>query len=296
MHWHGRRSMWRCTNKVGAQRTACKSSATWQSDTGETIVSIGNNRWRSQVKGGGVEVDIDLDLQVARVGSIAGTIHLHGQLPTRSVVAHTSATPSPHQWNWQAARATTTAALNVSGASWQCTGPGYHDQNCGAVPLSSLGIARWLWGRLSSDDSDAVVYALWRDGDDLRGPATECTLVRVADGALTQQPATIQHRLANTWLGMAKTVGVDAASDDIRMHGTAVSCIDSGPFYTRSWWRGDIDGRSAVGMVEVVDPPRIDIGWQRPFVRMRVAGPSPSLFLPLFSGPNRGRWSRWLGL
>lgn len=50
------------------------------------------------------------------------------------------------------------------------------------------------------------------------------------------------------------------------------------------------------GIYEFVQPGRIDLPWQRPFVRMRThrVGDENSALLPLFSGWEMGRERRWL--
>jgi hypothetical protein len=279
------------------------TEATWQSDT-TTTVRIGSCRLDVAITGGLVEVKVALAIDMASVGTCTGTVTLQGRVPASPDTpngSHTKPTPLPpdgHQWDWQAAAARVSAELNMGGQPFVFEGRGYHDQNASSTPLCDHGITRWVWGRLANDDEgpmvDAVVYALWREGGDVDGPPSECTLLRSQDGIIVQEAATMRHGLARTWLGMPRVAAVEAHSERVSMRANSTTCVDKGPFYTRSLWRGHIDGRPASGVVEVVDPARIDIGWQQPFVRMRVAGAeSSSPWLPLFAGPSVGRWQRW---
>ena len=71
--------------------------------------------------------------------------------------------------------------------------------------------------------------------------------------------------------------------------------VDDGPFYQRYWVKGRRgDGATGHGFAEVVRPELVDLGWQRPFVRMRTHSlkGQNSLFLPLFNGPLDGGWRR----
>ena len=66
--------------------------------------------------------------------------------------------------------------------------------------------------------------------------------------------------------------------------------VDAGPFYLRH----PIASGGARGWGESCWPASVDQPWLRPFVRMRVVGPQPSVWAPLFLGPRRGRLGRLL--
>ena len=72
--------------------------------------------------------------------------------------------------------------------------------------------------------------------------------------------------------------------------------VDSGPFYMRFITRGSVDGgEEATGIGELIRPDRVDLGRHRPLVRMRVHDVREgdnSMWLPLFTGPKRGRIRR----
>src|SRR5690606_18774040 len=79
--------------------------------------------------------------------------------------------------------------------------------------------------------------------------------------------------------------------------------IEDGPFYQRYMVTGERRslGRRETretdrgyGIAEFVLPTRIDMSWQRPFVRMRTerVGKANSIFLPLFTGFTHDRLER----
>jgi carotenoid 1,2-hydratase len=279
-----------------------RDEAQWQSDATSTHVRMGASVLRIAHDGPNVDVNIELAHTSKACGSWHGRIHLRGRVPTQHMVEHTTATPTTpvlatkHQWDWQAAHATVEADLQVDGQQRRLQGHGYHDQNSGVAPLSEHGIARWLWGRVHSAVGDGVVYAVWHDDKgtpDQRAP-DECTLLMSTAQGLHAQPCDLTYDLRANWLGMPHVQSLRASTHNFTMAMTATSCIDSGPFYTRSLWRGTLDNEAAVGVCEVVDPDRIDVAWQRPFVRMRVSTPKASWFLPLFAGTRAGRWRRFV--
>ena len=190
-------------------------------------------------------------------------------------------------------------------------GAGYHDRNGGLAPLHDQGIAWWLWGRAAFADEERVVYALWpeaRDGASAdTGPCEAFGVVVDARGSRVVPGLTVSLvRAPTNWLGMRRVDELVAQDGDrVFLRARAVHVVDDGPFYCRALWaadRGDDDGgrssaRRTNGVMETVDPHRIDVPWQRPFVRMRVTPPgpaTPSPWHPLFAGYIDGRVGRLL--
>ncbi|MEC9399932.1 MAG: hypothetical protein VX475_20045, partial [Myxococcota bacterium] len=74
--------------------------------------------------------------------------------------------------------------------------------------------------------------------------------------------------------------------------------LDNGPFYMRFFLDASTpDGQRARGIGEACTPSRVDLARHRPLVKMRVQQTSDednSMWLPLFTGPRRGRVERLL--
>jgi hypothetical protein len=273
-------------------------------------------------------VTLDLALPVGRA---AGRVVIAGRPrgPTEHDV-HTVGTPPAaaglaeaglprHAWSPQILHARGHVDLTLTrpdGRSRRVVvdGAGYHDRNGGLVPLHALGIRWWLWGRAAFADEERVVYALWPDGAGAADEVVEAFGVVVdSNGSRVVPGLRVQLvRAPTNWLGMRRVdeVVVREATGATFLRARAVHVVDEGPFYTRALWRAvrddgrddgrDEDGRATNGVMETVDPSRVDRPWQRPFVRMRVTPPppqTPSLWHPLFAGDAEGRVGRlWRSL
>lgn len=295
----------------------------------ESVV-LGDSRFERRVVDDEATFTAHLDLALP-VGRARGTVVVRGRARgTREHGLHTAGTPPPpgtlppHSWSPQIlhARGHVDLTLRSGGAERRVVvdGAGYHDRNGGLAPLHDLGIAWWTWGRAAFADEERVVYALWPTAGtggtggpgntgDAPGPVAAFGLVVDDRGSRLVPGLQVElGRAPTNWLGLRR---VDAAvfrtpDGGVFLRGRAVHVVDDGPFYARALWaadRGDGDGAADVtnGVVETVDPHRVDIPWQRPFVRMRVTPPpptSPSIWHPLFAGDATGRvgrlWRTWL--
>lgn len=195
----------------------------------------------------------------------------------------------PHRW---APLACGPAAVEVhqgDQALATIAGRGYHDRNDSDVPLGTLGIREWAWGRLARPDHDLVHYVCWPDGN---GPARSLALRIGADGRLdVQEDAVLGERgRVAPLLGF----GTPAALDLADPRGPTVAAelgpiVDRSPFYLR-FPLASADGR---GFGERVRPGAVDQPWMRPFVDMARLRPGhPHWLNPWFLGPRDGRWAR----
>ncbi|HEY1101044.1 MAG TPA: hypothetical protein VGF99_19045 [Myxococcota bacterium] len=274
---------------------------------GGSTISFGAD---SDDVGGGFTAKLDLQLPTGRcTGEIVvegprrrATGQLHGLGMTASSLADVV-----HRWAPQLGPARGHARLELDGVPFVVEGSGYHDRNSATKPLHALGIAWWVWGRaevvVDGRPQLRIIYACWPDGRAAGAPDAFGVLVDDV-GVTTVVPVTVELVQRRTWLGMRAVQRLQARTLDGAsfLVAEAAALVDDGPFYLRSLWRAAVDGDvdTINGVVEVVDPHRVDRAWQRPFVRMRVTPTNPaatSLWQPLFVGRRDGRWQRqraWL--
>ena len=175
------------------------------------------------------------------------------------------------------------------------TGTGYHDRNGCPKPLHELGLAHWVWGRVSTATRTVIAYLSFPDGRD-RAP-----LLLVADLAKDGTTRFLRPELAlaaprRAWFGMPWWEAWHLDLPEGRLTLRVAPPIDDGPFYLRHLLHAELDGQPAVGFAEACRPDRVDQAWMRPLVRMCIqpAREVASWWLPLFAGPRRDRWRRLL--
>ena len=173
-------------------------------------------------------------------------------------------------------------------------GRGYHDRNAGETGLHRLGIERWRWMRLSFPDRDIVLYLLDPVGG---GEPREMAFEVNSQGAIRAlEIDAIEHEsykipwVGPRWPRLSHVSLKDFPPLKIRH----AHLVDTGPFYQRTLLTAEMDGVEAVGVGELVLPNCLDLSRHRWLVRMRVhnAVGKNSMWLPLFSGPSKGRWKR----
>lgn len=274
-----------------------REQVTWERDHwrfGDTCIARRREDGRCQV-------DVDLRLPVpGDVKELHGTLRLDGRSPRLASVT-SQATPSardPQHWSVIAAPAAGRVSLRYGDSAFcSLQGRGYHDRNSSVVPLDRLGIRRWLWGRLSTADGEWIAYVLWPSTND-RAP--EAQLLEIGpDGSTVQHGHIGVHlggkrsgRYAVPWWETVSLVLPDGRSVQF----SPTHRLEDGPFYLRFGTSAEVRrGASCLargtGALEVCEPQRVDRGSTRPLVRMRVhGGPcADSVWLPLFSGPRKGR-------
>jgi len=225
---------------------------------------------------------------------LQGTVEATGPAPP---VTSAETDPS-HRWSPRMVAGEAEVDLRAGETDrYRFAGDAYHDANCGTVPFHRLGIARWVWGRCPIGDGELVFYGLWPEGD---GPARRCVLAFDGDGEWQRREG-VEIELAEPswslggmrwWRRMQIRGPAGASWTPLTVEVREV--VDSGPFYMRYLTEARADGVSAGGVAELIRPDRIDLARHRPFVRMRVRreGETNSAWLPLFSGPKRGRIRR----
>lgn len=261
---------------------------TWR--WGRTVIS-------SSRESGQVCLRVALDVDVPTSSSpLRGTLNLRG--PQRGPLPHATPPTSPHVWCPIVPLGWGEADLTQGTRRWQVQGRAYHDLNHSTVCLAHLGIDRWVWGRAGDDQETWIYYLLWPTHEQA---SPELHLLRhtpEGDVHQTTPQVTLDAPLRKRGFGMRHVSDFTLDGGDLgslRVHTEGV--VDDGPFYLRSLTRVTLpDGREVAGVEEAVEPARIDLDRHRPLVRMRVHDTTGnnSFWLPLFSGPREGRWSRLL--
>jgi len=253
-------------------------------------------RGGSGAREGDVELRAEIDLDVPGGGRLVGTLCASGA--GCRVPSGVSARGASHRWAPIVVGQRGVARLEASdGASFAIEGRIYVDSNGSARPLHELGIADWRWGRVALPDRELIYYFVDPEGE---GAPIRHVLVARPDGALVAQDASVRWsnpRRSVYGLGYHRHLHLSNAPDlDVTL--TLRRVVDDGPFYLRFLVDAEDRAHGTVGrgFAERVVPDRVDRPWQRPFVRMRTfatAGDN-SMWLPLFSGPRRGRFERLL--
>ncbi len=226
-----------------------------------------------------------------------GRERLHARVRVTGVEAELPDAPadSPHLWTPRLLHARASAEVRLGARHFELEGVGYFDGNAATVPLHAQGIEHWRWGRLSGESKTWVVY-------ELQGASPQSLLLEGDDLGrwrhLPERP---------TWLpdgrglyGVRAPKGLRCELPEGTLQLTRMQAVEDGPFYRRFLTSGTLLGagtpETLSGSFEVVAPARLDLPWQRPFVRMRThrVGADNSLWLPLFSGLAEDRWERWL--
>ena len=226
-------------------------------------------------------------------GHLTGSLSLQGAL--RKSPSQQDRAPD-HSWE-PICLGGARGSLNITCGDYEASIDGriYYDRNAGDRPLHELGIRDWFWGRFPMSDHELVVYLL--NGDD--GHDENYVLRIQPDGQLTQvgDAVTSYQRYATTFYGSRYPTQITVTHeehDPIAI--TLQAPMDDSPFYRRFVARCHADGRDIPGVFEHVLPHAIDPSWMRPLVHMRIhqTQNANSMWLPLFSGPKRGRWGRLL--
>ncbi len=200
-----------------------------------------------------------------------------------------------HQWSPLLCAASGRVDVDMGEGGQQFVGRIYHDRNGGCLPLHDLGIQWWSWGRVALEECEFVYFVLHGRSRRCRalflmvesdGTARKMMTCRVGKSEESKNLAGLRfwrrvqiERRQKTWLNLH------------------FEAVDSGPFYQRSLVRGTVVGGGQIrGIAEFCEPDRVDLGRHRPMVKMRVhhRRGDNSMWLPLFSGPRKGRVRRLL--
>lgn len=239
-----------------------------------------------------LRVRIDADVPYSQ-GRVVGELEVNGarlHLPD-------GPTTAKHQWSPRTTCARGALSLRHDGKHTNLRGSAYFDANFSSLSLHEQGIDSWRWGRLSFEEETLVYYDITHES----GARTRHVFLQGAEGEGQQTLLSLPvHEFASRQEKRG-AYGVTAPREitlETPLGFYTARCrhlVDDGPFYQRFLLDGSgPEGRRGHGIAEVVIPSRVDLPWQRPFVRMRthrLSGEN-SPFLPLFSGPSAHRVSR----
>lgn len=274
-------------------------------------VEVAADRWRfgdsvMSIARRGTEQHLVADLNAsipATKNRLVGRVVIGGAPCTRR--ARSEASEAVHTWMPLMAAARGSARLRWGAPAEHGVtvhGRGYLDSNASTLPLHELGIRDWQWGRVTLG-RDELIYYVVRPSDPSEQPVE--IALRVAPDGKVQRYASLVVRGVDSRRGIyglaqdcvvQLTADAGEADEPLDVTIRVASRVDDGPFYVRSLVRVSCarTGVGGRGFAERVVPDRVDIPWQRTFVRMRrhvVGGPN-SLWLPLFSGQRDGRFGR----
>jgi carotenoid 1,2-hydratase len=265
------------------------AEVSWQ---GPSLVRMGGSVFRVDVNAGAASVSATLDMPVVGGGRVRGSFQTRGR--TVRLRGGDRAGGSLHQWSPLLAATEGRALLQVDGTPFELNGRAYVDSNASPSPLHTLGIRNWRWGRLPLPGRELIYYLV--EPSTAGEPPVELVLSATPDGRVRQHAAQLSWQSARRNLyGLDYHELLELKGDglDVRLRFTAA--VDTGPFYLRFLVEAeDSAGHTCVGIAEQVAPERVDMAWQRPFIRMRThqTEGSNSMWLPLFSGPSKGRFKR----
>lgn len=276
----------------------------WDREAG--TFRFGATRCVSRIEDGRRQVEVELDAPVPGSGErLRGSIRAEGASPSVSEggfdIGPTEDGAS-HEWSPLAVPARGSVDLAVGETEYRFDGAAYHDRNAANLPLHELGIERWIWGRLPMGQRESIFYALWpEDGGD-----PQCFALSIdQDGTVeVETDLYLEERDGYRTMGgleWHRDLRVSRSGEEGHPAGSVVrlrqrDVVDSGPFYMRFITEGVADdGTPTRGFSELIRPGRIDLSRHRPLVQMRVHRldeDENSMWLPLFTGPKKGRIKR----
>lgn len=191
---------------------------------------------------------------------------------------------SAHVWAPRSLTASGKVEIQTHDYSCSLEGSAYVDSNASDTPLHEQGLLDWRWGRITFPYGTYVYYDVTSEQGERQARVlfAQPEQFRCRDIAVSFR----DFRRSSYGLNTPRTVILGGERTVLARHS---SVVDDGPFYQRYLVEAlDERGVKGRGVAEYVAPSKVDVPWQRPFVRMRthrVHG-SNSFFLPLFSGLN----------
>lgn len=217
--------------------------------------------------------------------SIIGTRRTSGNLPSET----------NHEWVPILMPATADVQLHCGEESYNFSGRAYHDHNSSLEPLHDLNIQSWWWGRIALPQKEFIWYSL--QPNDQRPPINiSISISDQGDVEIYDKGDCICQQYKKSIFGLSSPSSfvLDTPwKEKITVH--TKSLVDDGPFYQRYIIHSQTQEGSGFGIAEQVVPDLVDGDWMRPLVQMRVAQADKtnnSFWLPLFTGPQKGRWTR----
>jgi carotenoid 1,2-hydratase len=268
------------------------SECVWDPEQG--YWRFGDTHFRSTITGDRVALEIEYQATAPGLpGTLRGSLCASG--PRRQSEPE-KARQADHSWEpLTLGAATGQLQIHCGDYEAKLSGRAYYDRNAGDRPLHALGIQDWYWGRFPFKERELVVYLLMGE----EGSDQHYVLEIDRHGELHHWPeaSLAVERWARSTIRSRypQRLRVQAA-DQEPVEITLQPPMDDSPFYRRFVARCSHAGSSTLGVFEHVLPHEIDPGWMRPLVQMRIHHTSRpnSIWLPLFSGPQSGRWGRLL--
>jgi hypothetical protein len=281
-------------------------------EAGDAIWEEGGDVWRfggSELRAGledGVRtLEADLDCEVpGSDGRLRGSVRVEG--PACSPSRGEPLTLPVHDWTPLMGPGRGEADLSVDTpdgpgesergeAEYSLRGRAYHDRNGGRKPQHELGMEHWLWGRVPLPDEERIFYLMWPHN----GGAPQALGLEIDRAGTIHRRRDLTLELGAPRFGRAgmpywKSLHLRSEGRpwlDVRY----TDVLDDGPFYLRFLIEAEAaKGATARGLAEACRPDRVDRDLMRPLVRMRVhrVDGKNSMWLPLFTGPKRGRLRR----
>lgn len=265
-----------------------------QWEEGSARCRFGRSQLVSWEEDGQRRVRLDLDAPLPDGSRLQGIVRAQGPL-----LSHRGdpAVDPRHQWTPLLTAATGTARLQLDGEPFcALDGRVYHDRNGSTHALHRLGIDHWIWGRVPAHAGERIYYLLWPQG----GGEPQCWGLTVGEDGEVAGPFALSVRLGATrrsWYAFRWWQDLELLRDGVPW--LSVShwrVVDDGPFYMRYLTRAAVPGQDPrTGVGEAVRPDRVDLDWQRLFVRSavhRIQGPN-TFMVNFFIGAREGRWCRW---
>ena len=278
------------------------SQVDWQAGDDGDRWNFGDSRIVSELEGDQRVVELDLALEVPGLDEVTRIrVDGRGQASHFGDGQHEPGRrtdePLPvHDWVPLVCVCCGEATVRVGKQVRQIQGRLYHDRNGGRRPLHQLGIDAWIWGRIALPGRELIYYLL--DGVDEQDQCLVLSIDdagridRIEDCQLERTATSVNLGGLRWWPSLTLNLGAD---EQLRVDLGDV--VDSGPFYLRSVLEAvDQSGARYRGIGEICRPDRVDLTRHRPLVRMRVHRQegANSMWLPLFTGPRRGRVRRLL--
>ena len=258
-------------------------------------VSWNDNKWRfgeNHMVQENDRLDISLSLPVPKTNlTLSGNISIKGTKRTSG----SRDSDTTHQWVPILMPANGDVQLQCGEEEYIFSGRAYHDHNSALNPLHDLHIESWWWGRIALPDREFIWYSLYPN--DQRPPinisisiSTEGVVEIYDEGDCICQ----EYKKSIFGLSSPSSFLLDTPwKEKITVH--TKSLVDDGPFYQRYIIHTQTKQGTGFGIAEQVVPDLVDGDWMRPLVQMRVAkakNQKNSFWLPLFTGPKKGRWTR----
>lgn len=255
---------------------------------GESQWRFGTNEMKTTQDG----VSISLSMPVPKTKlTLSGTIELKGVKRNDG----NRASQTAHEWVPILMPATAAVDLVCGEEKYHFTGRAYHDHNSALHPLHKLNIQYWWWGRIALPDQELIWYSLISND---QSPPIHLSISVFHDGSIKiyDEGICTCTNLKKSIFGLSSPASFTLDTpwkEQISIQ--TKSIVDDGPFYQRYIVHTQTQKGEGYGIAEQVVPDRVDEDWMRPLVKMRVAqsqNSNNSIWLPLFTGPKRGRWTR----